>query len=94
MLYPWALLHAAALKTGPSPTMMVGCFQVALHIHIALDLIRRPLGCSKLGLGLGFHISNELVVFCVVGAAGRIPQDVLGPRFSMLVAPDNHLERG
>lgn len=74
--------------------MRVGCFEAALHTQIALDLIRRPFRCSRLSLGLRVHISNELVMFFAVGAAGCIPQDVLGPRFSMLVAPDNHLERG
>lgn len=72
--------------------MMVSCFEAALHTQIALDLVRRPFRCSRLGLDLRVHISIEPVMFCAVGAAGCIPQDILGPSFSMLVAPDNHLD--
>lgn len=77
----WSLLQAAA-ETGLSLTVISTaskqqCACTHAHTHpytIALDLVRGLLGSSNLGLGLRFHISDELAKLHTVTAAGCTPQ--------------------
>lgn len=77
----WSLLQAAA-ETGLSLTVISTaskqqCACTHAHTHsytIALDLVRGLLGSSNLGLGLRFHISDELAMLHTVAAAGCTPQ--------------------